>query len=383
MSRFGAHGAAHTISNSFPQLSVRIPCYTLYMNKQVLISLSIVIIGGAILLGLVYLNKEEELSNVCPLEVMACPDGSTVSMSGPNCEYGVCKQTAAVITSEVTSNEVETTAPVVTNAKTEPVLSFATTPETPKDAPSAFSAVIQSVVQLTGKITSSFRGESNSLSNPDNTQYNQSNNQREGVTTPTPQGPISTLNEERFTVNNGSIVDSSGNTVATIPVSISTEAGTTTWDTTIVNVIEVGSTTPVVDGVPVVGATGKYYVSENSFGSIANCEFSNKIFILDTIAETYTLLFEENSSTLSRDDPRACNSEIFLLATEDEKLILKYHTLDTNMTCESTWSEPDKTWYLDVTNLSTLMRRYQITSERYSQAESQEISCRAALGEGN
>ncbi len=347
------------------------------MNKPVLISLSIVIIGGSILLGLVYWNKSEELGATCPLEVMVCPDGSTVSMSGPNCEYGVCKQITTPITNEVTPNEAVTTETIPGVTLTEPTKSASTLPETRKEETSLFSAIIQKVIQTTGSIANSFSGEPKSSVN--NTQPTQP----EGITTPTPQGESSTLNEERFSVVNGAIIDSSGATVATIPASVSIESGTTTWETVVVNAIEVGSTTPIVEGVPVIGATGKYYVSENSFGSITNCEFSNKIFILDTIAETYTLLFEENSSTLSRDDPRACNSEIFLLATEDEKLILKYHTLDTNMICESTWSEPDKTWYLDVTNLSSLMKRYQITAERYSQAESEEISCRASLGEAN
>lgn len=347
------------------------------MNKQILISLSVVVVGGSLLLGLVYWNRHEDKSATCPLEVMVCPDGSTVSMSPPNCEYGVCKQITTPVTSEVAPNEATTTETTPATVVVESTKSAPVAPETPKEKPSLFSTIIQKVIQTTGSITSSFSGETKSSAN--NTQ----SNQPEGITTPTPQGAGSTLNEERFTVVNGSIIDSSGNTVATIPDSGSSSTGTTSWETTIVNIIEVGQTPPIVNGVPVIGSTGKYYVSESSFGRMDECEFSNKVYILDTVTGTQSLLFEENSSTLSRDDPRACNSEIFLLATEDEKLILKYHTIDTNMTCESTWSEPDKTWYLDVTNLSALMRRYQITSERYSQAESQEISCRAALGETN
>ncbi len=350
------------------------------MNKQLLISLSVVVIGGSLLLGLVYWNKSEsgDQGKMCPLEVMVCPDGSTVSMSGPNCEYGICKQSELLSTNETAQAKVTTTETDTVSADTKPASPSPATPETSKEKPSLFSTIIQNIVQVTGNITNSFSPEQKQ-SQPSNNQPSQP----EGVTTPTQQQPTSTLNEERFTVENGSITDSSGNTVATIPGSGSSSTGTSSWETTIVNAIEVGQTPPIVNGVPVIGATGKYYVSENSFGSIPNCEFSNRIYILDTVAETYTLLFEENSSTLSKDDPRACNSEIFLLATEDEKLILKYHTLDTNMTCESTWSEPDKTWYLDVTNLSSLMKRYQITSERYSQAESQELACRAALGEEN
>ncbi len=348
------------------------------MNKQLLISLSVVIIGGSLLLGLVYWNKSKDVHEMCPNEVMLCPDGSTLSMRGPNCEYGICKQVEPLTTSETVQSEALSIENEVTNPSKYSTKPSPVSPETPKEKPSLFSTIIQNIVQATGKVTSSLSSDSQQ-SQANNTQPNQP----EGITTPTPQVNSSSLNEERFTVNNDSIIDSSGNTVATIPGSSSSSTGTTSWETTIVNAIEVGQTPPVVNGVPVIGATGKYYVSENSFGSIANCEFSNRIYILDTVAETYTLLFEENSSTLSGDDPRACNSEIFLLATEDEKLILKYHTLNTNMTCESTWSEPDKTWYLDVTNLSSLMKRYQITSERYSQAEAEEITCRTALGEEN
>jgi hypothetical protein len=348
------------------------------MNKQVLISLSVVLVGGSLLLGLVYWNKGEEVNKMCPLEVMVCPDGSTVSMTGPNCEYGVCKDIAPAEVREEAPNTIanEQLEPTTTNES--PLSPSPSSPETPKEKPSLFSTIIQNIVEITENVTSSFSPEPQQ--SPSN---NTQSNQPEGVTTPTPQGNTSSLNEERFTIEDGSIIDSSGNAVASIPGSSSSSTGTTTWETTIVNAIEVGQTPPVVNGVPVIGAAGKYYVSENSFGSIEDCEFSNKVYILDTIEETYTLLFEENSSTLSKDDPRACNSEIFLLATEDEKLILKYHTLNTNMTCESTWSEPDKTWYLDVTNLSSLMRRYQITSERYSQAETEEITCRAELGEEN
>ncbi len=348
------------------------------MNKQLLISLSVVIVGGSVLLGLVYRNKSEDIGEMCPLEVMVCPDGSTVSMSGPNCEYGVCKQVVSSLTNEAATDEVTAAETETASISTGPAKPTPAAPETLKEKTSLFSTIIQNIVQVTDKVASSFSPE------PQQSQSNNpQSNQPEGVTMPTPQPSTSTLNEERFTIENGSIVDSTGSTIATIPSSGSSSTGTTSWETTIVNAIEVGQTPPVVNGVPVIGSTGKYYVSENSFGSAEDCEFSNRVYILDTVAETYTLLFEENSSTLSKDDPRACNSEIFLLATEDEKLILKYHTLNTNMTCESTWSEPDKTWYLDVTNLSSLMKRYQITSERYSQAETEEITCRAALGEEN
>ena len=121
-------------------------------------------------------------------------------------------------------------------------------------------------------------------------------------------------------------------------------------------------------------------MSENSFGpNQAECLFSNKIYIFDTTTNSKTLLYEENNSTLSKDDQRACNSEIYLLATDNEKLVLKYHTINTNMTCESTWSEPDKTWYLTVTSLANGMGRYYISPEKYGTAEAYEATCRENL----
>ncbi len=110
------------------------------------------------------------------------------------------------------------------------------------------------------------------------------------------------------------------------------------------------------------------------------CEFSNKIFILDTVTNTVTLMYEENSSTLSHDDPRACNSEIFLLATEGSKLVIKYHTIGTGTLCDSARSEPDKTFYLEVTKLQTQgMMRYDIPTHLIDTTEQEEEACRTEL----
>jgi hypothetical protein len=291
-------------------------------------------------------------------------------MSGPNCEYGVCKNTIA---EEVSDQTTVVQKESITREDALPLAPSAIEKKPRKT--SLFSSLVEKITQVTENvihpISSSF--------NNGQTDTSVTNNQTGSAFSPTEEAVVTSLNEERFTVVNNTLLDSSGNTVATLPII----TGTSSSAATIVNVIEVGQVAPVVNGVPVIGATGKYYVSENSFGTREGCEFSNKIYILDTVAETQTLIFEENSFTLSKDDPRACNSEIFLLATEDEKLILKYHTINTNMTCESTWSEPDKTWYLDITSLPSLMKRYQITSERYSLAESQELLCRADLGAEN
>jgi hypothetical protein len=56
---------------------------------------------------------------------------------------------------------------------------------------------------------------------------------------------------------------------------------------------------------------------------------------------------------------------------------MKYHTLGTNMICDSTWSEPEKTWYLDVTKSENGTRRYYISGARYGEAEVKEAACRA------
>ena len=49
------------------------------------------------------------------------------------------------------------------------------------------------------------------------------------------------------------------------------------------------------------------------------------------------------------------------------------------MTCDSTWSEPDKTWYLDVTKLDTGSKRYYIAPALYTEAEQKEEACRAQM----
>jgi hypothetical protein len=87
-------------------------------------------------------------------------------------------------------------------------------------------------------------------------------------------------------------------------------------------------------------------------------------------------MYEENSNTIGASVARSCTSELYLLATEGEKLILKSHTVGTGTTCESTWSEPEQTWYLDVTHLEKGLRRYIISPTLYYKAEAQEKACR-------
>jgi hypothetical protein len=193
-----------------------------------------------------------------------------------------------------------------------------------------------------------------------------------------PPTPLA-INETRYSVKDGKLVDQNNTVIYTI-TSTSANSSGNGMDTHIVNAIAVNHVAPIVGAIPVNGLPGKYYLSENSFGSTGGCEFANKIYILDTTTGTKTLLYEENNSLLTSDDPRACNSEMYLLATENEKLILKYHTIGTNMTCDSTWSEPEKTWYLDVTQTEKGSRRYWISPALSGEAEVSEAACRATLG---
>jgi hypothetical protein len=182
------------------------------------------------------------------------------------------------------------------------------------------------------------------------------------------------FNETRYSVKNGSIIDETGKVIYTFPPSENSVSG---WSTHIVNVVPTNSVAAVINSIPIVGQPGQFYISENSLGNIENCEFSNKVYILDTQTGAKVLMYEENNTTIGANVARSCTSELFLLATEGEKLILKSHTVGTGSTCESTWSEPEQTWYLDVTKLEIGLRRYIISPTLYYKAEDDEKACRA------
>lgn len=331
-----------------------------------------IVSGGA--LTFTHREKSKSLLESCPTDTMMCSDGSTVPRSGPTCEFGVCKDSS--VSTGLTSSSSLSLPPSVTPDFT------ARKPLPPKVESAAQKKLTPKGILQLGKETASSLVKSVGSSFSNATQNtNQNNTASSQVTTPSltttaPQNPSPSLHETNLTVVGNTIINEQGQVVATIPVT--TGAGSS-WETHTVSVIEVGSTTPVIGGVPVIGSTGKYYISENSFGSLLLCEFSNKISILDTQTETKTLLYEENSSTLSKDDPRACTSEMILLATEEEKLVLKYHTIQTNSLCDSSWSEPEKTWYLDVTKLPDGMKKYLIPLDRYNAAEAEEALCRQNL----
>lgn len=311
-----------------------------------------------------------------------CPDGTSVPRSGPHCEFAVCKQEIPSYmkeepTSTNNSTSSETIAPFNT---TSPLATIEKTTTKKTSSTNLFK-------KITGTASSLFQGTASNLGNTLSTGIIETKS-----TAPTPGQPqtpttatntttqetLQSISEKRYNVVDNKILDEHNNIIYTLPATSANSSGSN-LDTHVVNVIAVNHVAPVVGAIPVTGLPGKFYLSENSFGTVENCRFINKIYILDTIANTRTLLYEENNFTLSLDDPRACNNEMYLLATEDEKLILKYHTIGTNMVCDSTWSEPEKTWYLDVTKPENQTRRYVISPTLYSKAEESEAKCRADL----
>ncbi|MEN9552108.1 MAG: hypothetical protein RI935_485 [Candidatus Parcubacteria bacterium] len=301
---------------------------------------------------------------------MICADGTTVGRVYPSCEFDICKDSISpIITQQLESKPIDEASLLEQVATKTPKEILPKKERVPLSvAPPKDNTLITVIEKTLGSFVSLFSQNNTPSSSTNNQTVPNSNNT-----------PTKTYNDERYSVNNGTIIDSNGNAVAALPPSsyTSTSSGSS-WETHTVNAISVGSTTPVVDGVPVEGQVGKYYISENSFGNRELCEFSNRIYIFDSITNDKVLLYEENTSTLSQDDERACNSEIFLLATEEQKLIFKYHTINTNMICESTWSAPHNTWYLNVTTI-TSSSRYPISNERYEDAETKELVCRSNL----
>ncbi len=332
--------------------------------RKTLISVAVVGVAIVAVSGAVYMNKKKQsgLVPICPTDEMMCPDGTTVARKGAACEFGTCKQELQPYMSEnVPTDEVATTS--TTSLHMLPTTSVAREPQVTTNL---FTKIKESASAVFKKTTAS-------LGNDVATGLKE--------TTPAPKTtvpvaanvPPPIVNEIRYIIENGKIITSEGVPVYTLPVFNNSSTGETASTTHLVNVV------PVPGAIPVDGLPGKYYLSENYFSGNEECKFANRIYILDVKTNTRTLMHEENSTTLSADDPRSCNNEMYLLATETNKLILKYHTLDTNMTCDSTWSEPEKTWYLDIDQPETATKRYYIIPELYTKAEASEEACRALL----
>jgi hypothetical protein len=338
--------------------------------KKTVIELSVVVLGGLILLGLVYYKKQEAPhenaiaaleSQMCPTDVMMCPDGTSVARSGTNCEFGVCKQELPSYLQKTNSQTTRKQDPSSDGVE-------ASIPST-----TIFSKAKKSVTTIVEEIAARVTG--NSAPSTQSSHPSSNTQSTSQSSHPSPSNPSSPLSEVRYNVTaTGTIIGSNGDPIYTIPPQAPAPGGG--METHPVNVVPVNNVAPVIGAIPITGLPGKYYLSENSFGTQGGCVFSNKIYILDTNTGEKILMYEENNSTITEEDPRACSSEMYLLATENEKLILKYHTIGTNMTCDSTWSEPDKTWYLDVTHLELSTRRYPISTERYEAAERDEETCR-------
>ena len=329
-------------------------------------------------------SKKISQANNCTFEVKTCSDGTNVTRIGKNCDFAKCPKEVnippslieealeelPISTSTLATTSLNDTAKVVIPSKTLPSGSgIPPQPTNNNPGASVLTTYVSSLLNKTGSVAGSIVS---SAKNAFSGLTNQLNNQAD-----LPKNFVS----EKYLVKDGNIISNDNKIIYSIPDNILQSIGTTTagWTNTTMTVVPVGVVAPSLNAVPIKDLPGKYYLSENSFGNIENCEFSNKIFILDSISNEVTLMYEENSGTLSRDDPRACNSEIFLLATEDTKLLVKYHTLNTNSLCDTTWSEPDKTWDLDVTNLSAGMKRYYIPEDLRINAEQEEEACRAKL----
>lgn len=344
------------------------------MNKTLIEVLAVVLLAST-LGGLVYYQKQKSspVTSVCPTDVMMCPDGISIPRSGPACEFGVCKQELPSYMTPSTSQPEKSTSTATSQNNSLPG-STETSAATPVSG-TLVKKVATSATSFIKQVTTSI---ANSLT-PNNTQTdkNQPSTQVTNTQTNTPSQPNPlVINETRYSILNGAIVDQNNTVIFTLPTTFTGSAGTNYANTHAVNAVAVNQVAPIIGAVPVRGLPGKYYLSVNSVGNAGACEFSNRIFILDINTGVQTLMYEENNRTLSYTDARACTNEMYLLATEGPKLILKYHTTGTNSICDSTWSEPELTWYLDVTDLSKGTRRYYITGAQYGEAERKEIQCR-------
>ncbi len=327
--------------------------------KQTLIYLAIILLAAAVSFGLIHQRNVQRAENmlrvVCPADNMMCPDGASVPRSGPRCEFGTCPQTKPLSTEPQSATTTSSSTPVSIHLNTGIPKN-----DVPQGVLTKIVTSATSIFKKTNKDVTTGVKETSNVITPSVPQA------------VTPTNPV--VQEIKYTVKDNKVVDQNNNVIYTNPPSSGS-----TLPTHIVNILPVGNVAPIVGAIPVTGLPGKYYLSENSFGNAESCEFSNKIYILDTATGVRTLMYEENSSTLPPNDPRACNSEMYLLSTEAEKLVIKYHTVGTNMICESSWSEPEKTWYLDVTNLSNGTKRYYISPTLYAEAEKAEELCRSQL----
>ncbi len=356
------------------------------MNKKILYYFIAIMVLGSIPSTIYVLhNKTSPLSqaHVCTQEAKICPDGTSVGRMGNNCEFALCPTANITSTSSIEINTGTSSVVATTSSFTQIVPETKTTPTVKPPNNNVVSKVSSFVSSIINTVVAPFNNTPSIVIYTDPTITPSTYISSSSTSVYKPVQPENFAGE-KFIVKDGNIVTSDNKLVYNIPSTVieSVSNPSPGWTNTIINVVQVGTVAPVLpdNAIPIADLPGKYYLSQNSFGNLENCEFSNKIFILDTVANTATLIYEENNTTLTRDDPRACNSEIFLLTTEGNELILKYHTISTNTLCDSAWSEPEKTFYLDVTKLRTDgMRKYNIPENLSNGAEAEEEACRLNL----
>ncbi len=128
--------------------------------------------------------------------------------------------------------------------------------------------------------------------------------------------------------------------------------------------------------VPVPGRPGVYYV-----GSSANersegwAGFSNRIYLMDLAKKEVTLLYEENDKNLSPKDYRADVKDILLLATQGNRLILRYHVIGTGGICDTLWDDTENVSYLDLSQIQEGTKKFEVPNVLSTEAKEKMEQC--------
>ncbi len=110
------------------------------------------------------------------------------------------------------------------------------------------------------------------------------------------------------------------------------------------------------------------------------CGSSNKIYILDTLSNQATLLYEENDKTIPASDAvKGCDKDMSLTATQGAQLIFKYHTWETGGMCDQAWADPERTYFLDTLNVTQGTQKFPVPNELYMRALDKVKECQATL----
>ena len=246
--------------------------------KQTILALAVILLATMLAFFLIHERNKKytETLTACPTDAMMCPDGSTIPRSGPRCEFTACPQEIPKAVEQVVSQTVEKKTPFI-QSTTSPITipkQPATTNLFKKISTTAKALIQQASSNLGSSISSGLQQTSQATTQPSAPH-----------TEPTPRPAI---DETRYSVKNNAIVDENNNAIYTLPtVSDNSSSG---METHIVNVVPVNDVAPIIGAIPVTGLPGKYYLSENSFGALGSCQFSNRVYILDTKTDTRTLM---------------------------------------------------------------------------------------------